>query len=175
MVAIGRPGRVGSGAAGVRRHLPAGSLTLALVGVALLLLTGCGPRPVTVTGDDELAAALIEARNSAEPTRLSDLTDYAWDAVYVFFKYSRGSFINETIGMTVVREDYNSDESNVMIFLAGGEVVHAAAVNVGLKPDDDYLAVGAEAWLVPQHPSDLAASSLCLVEEPPDELDEPLC
>lgn len=77
----------------------------------------------------ELAAAVEDAGQTGEPFRLSSITEFEWDRVYVFASYASPENIEEELGFEWQGAEDSasrrSDALNLIVFVEDQRVVEA--------------------------------------------------
>ncbi len=101
-----------------------------LVGLLVAASSGCGNiLGVDIAQEGRLHDRLRELSSSGGSAALSDLTEFAWDKVYVFSEGASAEKINDSVGTTVLsRQDRYYSAGNLLVFSSRGEVVYAADV-----------------------------------------------
>jgi hypothetical protein len=94
--------------------------------LAAVLFAGCGPFFDGVGGSSNDIADAVKA---GKPFRLADVTDFDWDRFYVVAPYSSNERVDRRLGFEwgkAENSDYAmQDGGSLLIFVRGGEVVHA--------------------------------------------------
>jgi hypothetical protein len=93
---------------------------------------------VSVEYDEHLSQRLRELSAEAGTARLSDLTDFEWDVVHVFFEGATAEEVERVVGVPVLSDKRYYTAGNLLVFVADGEVVAARSVV------PDLLAAGGE-------------------------------
>lgn len=104
--------------------------------LAILAATGCtifrGSMDIDYN-DQRLIEGLRGVRDSGEPARLSDLTDWQWDEVHLFHEFSDREFIETTVGEPVIKDKFYGSKASLLVFEKDGAPVKAAGIS------GDYL------------------------------------
>lgn len=107
--------------------------------VVCIALSGCslwqGPA-VELTFDDPLEAKLIELSERKESAHLSDLTDFTWDEVHIFYEGDSREHVEQVVGSRVFRDKYYGSSGSLMVFEDKGKVVKALALTGELVRGD---------------------------------------
>lgn len=115
---------------------------MAFLIAACLALSGCGIVKVTRPGeyDSPLEAKLAALRTDGGSAPLTDLTDFAWDEVYLFNSYTGRDVIEKAVGDPVIDGRSVPDHTSLLVFKNGGEVVEAISVG------GDYVRGDEPSW-----------------------------
>lgn len=102
---------------------------VAATAVAILATSGCGN---ATAHDDPLEVRLAGVRDVGATVRLADLTDFAWDEVYLFNEYTCKEAIEKIVGAPAIGSNYHRAGS-LLVFENADAVVRTVAVS------GDYL------------------------------------
>lgn len=105
-------------------HVRRWALGLALVAA----LVGCGTGGTAVERDEDLEAGLRDLSARAGAGQLADLTDFAWDAVFVFPEGVSAEAVEAEVGSAVLPGDRYYDAGNLLVFVREDEVVRVVSV-----------------------------------------------
>jgi hypothetical protein len=98
--------------------------------------------------------------------RLSDLTTFPWDAVYLSGGYTPGKEINRALGERVLADDYYYGyEADLLFFSHRGEVVRALATHTYFAQEGTKWGAGVRVVTTPAK-SDPAAPYRLALREP---------
>jgi hypothetical protein len=100
------------------------------LGLGAALLTGCADRPpASGAFEDQLATAVTASGQSAKPLKLADVTDFAWDRLYVFPPYTPTAAIQRDLGFAWPEADRTGiderDGVTLLVFVANRHVVRS--------------------------------------------------
>lgn len=83
---------------------------------------------VDVTYDEALSVSLRELSSKRRTARLSALTDFDWDTVYVFGEGVSATDVHDAVGEPVLSAERYYDAGNLLIFVRAGTVERAVSV-----------------------------------------------
>ncbi|WP_157995787.1 hypothetical protein [Thermomonospora amylolytica] len=106
-----------------------------------VLVAGCAPdSPIDAERGDRLYADLRQlldrGLDDVPPTRLSDLTDFAWDRLYVYRETAGGRAIREDTGHRILDDEEHLYSGNLLVFTRGAELATAVTLPEMFAVDD---------------------------------------
>lgn len=116
----------------------------------------------SIEHDEHLSTAILDLADAGEARRLSALTDFAWDAVYVYYEGAPADEIARDVGADLAMNDRYYSAGCLMVFVDDDDVVRAISAPE-LVTWDGSNRFTAGVRLVPTRPG--KSSSLSL-EEP---------
>lgn len=111
--------------------------------------------------DRRLNDGLERVRDSGEPARLSEFTNWQWDEVHLFHEFSDREFIEKTVGEPVIKDDFYGSKASLLVFENDGAPVKAAGISGDyLRGADHKVTWPADVIVAPQGSSGFLLLSL---------------
>ena len=96
---------------------------LALLTVFMLFATGCSMSAEEINEKNCKKAISEYCKSSSDSLKLSDVTDFDWDAVYFFGPYTGASEIEQAIGIKNDLEPTYNESMHRAVFVKGDKIV----------------------------------------------------
>lgn len=109
--------------------------------------------PSIVVYDEEMSKSIRTLGPRGETRRLSSLTSFEWDAVYVYFEGTSAGAIEGQVGINVLgKSDYYYSASCLLVFARNGEVERAISVSPDLFFFEGSNKFSSKVRMVPMKP-----------------------
>jgi hypothetical protein len=125
--------------AGGIADMAAKSELVVLLMCAATSLTACsGEEAVTLQKDAALSAELTALRRDGGSAELSEWAGHDWDSVYVSHQPVSRDYVESQVGGEIDMDDTFTQQGNILVFSARGEIVRARFITPDLLPPGRY-------------------------------------